>query len=158
MTSADAEAVLGCLEAKIRTAEDRADSRQIPILNRTREHALKLALTIAVGVNPKEPEIGAEAMQWAADLAWLSTCVLAEEIERHVADNDRQRDFKRLVEIIRKAGANGLTRSILIRKLGATMDKRRREELIEEAQDTKRIETRFHHPKVGRPSARFFAC
>ncbi|TXN75094.1 DUF3987 domain-containing protein [Methylobacterium sp. WL18] len=156
--SADAEAVLGCLEAKIRVAEDRADNRQIPILNRTREHALKLALTIAVGLNPAEPEIDADAMQWGADLAWLSTCALAEEIDRHVADNDRQRDFKRLVEIVRKAGANGLTRSILIRRLGATMDKRRREELIEEAQDTKRIETRFHQPKVGRPSARFFAC
>lgn len=156
--SADAEAVLGHLEAKIREAEDRADIRQAPILNRTREHALKLALTVAIGVKPSQPEIDAEAMQWAADLAWLSTCTLAEEIERHVADNDRQRDFKRLVEVVRKSGADGITRSILLRKLGATLDKRRREELIEEAQDTGRIQVRIHQPKVGRPSGRYFAC
>jgi hypothetical protein len=136
----------------------KADGKAHPILNRAREHALKLALTVAVGVNPTKPLITGDVMKWAIDLAWYSTCTLAREIEFKVADNDRQRAFNHILEIVRKAGPGGISKGKIVHKLNGTLKKSEREELIEEAEMTGRIISRHHKPATGRPGYRYFAA
>jgi hypothetical protein len=126
-------------------------------LNRAREHALKLALSVAVGVDPKRPVIDRVAMQWAIALAWVSTCTLIREGESMIADNDRQRTFNRIVDIVRKAGADGIAKGRLLDRLGATVKRSEREELLDEAIQMGRVRLQERTPEnLGRPSKRFW--
>jgi hypothetical protein len=154
----EAEAQSESFGERIQQATLKADGKAHPILNRAREHALKLALTVAVGVNPTKPLITGDVMKWAIDLAWYSTCTLAREIEFKVADNDRQRAFNHILEIVRKAGPGGISKGKIVHKLNGTLKKSEREELIEEAEMTGRIISRHHKPATGRPGYRYFAA
>ncbi|WP_114943489.1 bifunctional DNA primase/polymerase [Microvirga calopogonii] len=154
----EAEALAESFGDRIGQALLAFDAKAHPVLNRAREHALKLALTVAVGANPTEPLITSNVMKWAIDLAWYSTCTLAREIEFKVADNDRQRAFNRILEIVRKAGPSGIAKGKIVHKLNGTLKKNEREELIEEAEMTGRIISRLHKPATGRPGYRYFAA
>ena len=50
-------------------------------------------------------------------------------VERHVADNETERNHKRVLEIIRGAGDDGLGKSELIRRT-QFVDKRQRDEIL----------------------------
>ena len=50
-------------------------------------------------------------------------------VERHVADNETERNHKRMLEIIRGAGDDGLSKSELIRRT-QFVDKRQRDEIL----------------------------
>ncbi|MGB3042316.1 MAG: DUF3987 domain-containing protein [Xanthobacteraceae bacterium] len=105
----DAKAFDRALRRQIDGAALIADSKPQPFLNRTREHALKIALTVAVGVDPDAPVITGEILRWAAGVAAYSTQAFVAEADKRLADSDRERNFNRVMEIIREAGTAGIT-------------------------------------------------
>lgn len=100
-------------DARILAAQELGDERRAPFLSRALEHAAKLALTAAVGDNPGEPVIELAHMQWATELAWVSTCAMIQEAESKIADNDRQRVYNQIYDLVRKAGPQGIQPSRL---------------------------------------------
>jgi len=85
------------------------------ILARIGENALKLALIVAVGRDPAKPEIDLSAADWAIDFVRHYARKTMEAVERHVADTETEAHVKRLKEVIRAAGANGITKSEITR-------------------------------------------
>lgn len=100
-----------------------------PILARIGENAAKVALILAVSTDPVAPVIRGFDAQWAIRFVGSSADRAMGEIDRHVADNDIERNHKRLLEIVRSAGATGLTKSDLIRR-SQFLDRRQRDEVI----------------------------
>lgn len=85
------------------------------ILARIGENALKLALIVAVGRDPAKPKIDLLAADWAIDFVRHYARQTMEAVERHVADTETEAHLKRLKEVIRAAGANGITKSEITR-------------------------------------------
>ena len=85
------------------------------ILARIGENSLKLALIVAVGRNPARPIIDLSAAEWAIGFVRHFAARTMEAIERHVADTETEAHLKRLKEIIRAAGAKGITKSEITR-------------------------------------------
>jgi hypothetical protein len=84
-----------------------------PILARISENATRVALIRAVSFDPVRPVIRADDAEWA--IQFVSTCAdrTMVEIDRHVADNDIERNHKRIMEIIRGAGPSGISKTKL---------------------------------------------
>lgn len=85
------------------------------ILARIGENARKLALILAVGRDPVSPEIGLEETEWAIAFVRHFARRTIEAVDRHVADTETEANLKRLREIIRAAGARGITKSEITR-------------------------------------------
>ena len=85
------------------------------ILARIGENALKLALIVAVGRDPVQPEIEITAADWAINFVRHYAQRTMEAVERHVADTETEAHLKRLKEIIRGSGAKGITKSEITR-------------------------------------------
>jgi hypothetical protein len=85
------------------------------ILARIGENALKLALIVAVGRDPVQPEIEITAAEWAISFVRHYAQRTMEAVERHVADTETEAHLKRLKEIIRAAGAKGISKSEITR-------------------------------------------
>jgi uncharacterized protein DUF3987 len=99
------------------------------ILARISENAQKLALVRAVGIDSVAPAISDQDAEWAIDLVRHYALRTMTEVERHVADNETERNHKRMLEIIRGAGDDGLGKSELIRRT-QFVDKRQRDEIL----------------------------
>lgn len=112
----DARARFDALGDEI-TAELRAAAGtfQTPILARIAENAAKVALVLAVGRDAVQPVIRMEDAVWAIDFVRHFARRTIDAVERHVADTETEAHLKRLREIIRKAGAAGMTKSELTR-------------------------------------------
>ena len=85
------------------------------LLARIGENALKLSLIVAVGRDPARPMIDLNAAEWAIGFVRHFAAKTMEAIERHVADTETEAHLKRLKEIIRAAGAKGITKSEITR-------------------------------------------
>jgi hypothetical protein len=85
------------------------------ILARIGENALKLALIVAVGRDPARPVIDLAMANWAIGLIRHYARRTMEAVERHVADTETEAHLKRLREIVRAAGAKGITKSEITR-------------------------------------------
>ena len=125
------------------------------ILARIGENAQKLALIIAVGRDPVQPEITAEDAAWAIVFVRHFAGRTMDQVERHVADNDTDRSHKRVRDIIRSAGAQGLTKTDLIRRT-QWLDLRKRNEVIATLVEGGLIKTEMR-PSATR-SAMVFKC
>jgi len=85
------------------------------ILARIGENAMKLALIVAVGRNPARPVVETGDAEWAIRFVRHFAGRTMEAVERHVADTETEAHLKRLREIIRGAGREGLTKSEITR-------------------------------------------
>jgi hypothetical protein len=85
------------------------------ILARIGENAMKLALIVAVGRDPSRPVVELGDAEWAIRFVRHFAGRTMEAVDRHVADTEAEAHVKRLREIIRAAGKNGLTKSELTR-------------------------------------------
>ncbi len=99
------------------------------ILARVAENAAKVALVRAVALDPVSPVIRLDDAQWAIAFVRHFAERTMVEIERRVADNDTERNHKRMMEIIRAVGPAGITKNDLIRRT-QFLDKRQRDEII----------------------------
>lgn len=100
------------------------------ILARIGENSLKLALIVAVGRDPAHPEIDLTAADWAIDFVRYFAQRTMAAVERHVADTEVEAHLKRLKEIIRNAGAKGITKSEITRA-SQWLKSRDRNEILE---------------------------
>jgi hypothetical protein len=100
------------------------------ILARIGENALKLALIVAVGRNPAKPEIDLTSTEWAIGFVQNYARRTIEAVERHVADTEVEAHLKRIKEIIRNAGAKGITKSEVTRA-SQWLKSRDRNEILE---------------------------
>jgi Primase C terminal 2 (PriCT-2)/Bifunctional DNA primase/polymerase, N-terminal/Protein of unknown function (DUF3987) len=85
------------------------------ILSRIGENALKLALIVAVGRDPTSPVIDITDAEWAIGFVRHFANRTMEAVERHVADTETEAHLKRIREIIRAAGNDGITKSEITR-------------------------------------------
>ncbi|HEY0628569.1 MAG TPA: DUF3987 domain-containing protein [Sphingomicrobium sp.] len=123
-------------------------------LTRVREHAIKLALTVAVGVDPDAPVITAEMFDWASRLALLSAATIMGEARDRIADNEREAAYNRILHLVRKAGRAGIAPGTLGDKCRG-IDKRMREQIIADLEESGRvIRVREETGKKGRPTDR----
>jgi len=106
---AEAEAIDAVRIAEIDASEEVASTEAMPFVNRVREHALKLALIVAVGCNPIAPVITGPVLDWAYRLARLSAATLIRESADRIADNERGEAMNRILRMIRSAGERGVT-------------------------------------------------
>jgi hypothetical protein len=152
--SAEAAAELARFEASIEERETIATPESLPILNRAKEHAIKLALTVSVATDWQTPVITGHAMKWAVQLAWLSTSTMIQETCDRIADNPREADLKRILGHIKKAGKDGITEGTIADRCGS-IDRKRRSELLSDLILAGRIEKRTVQTK-GRPKERYY--
>lgn len=153
----DATNAVNAFYERTQAAKVAGEDQRESFLDRAAEHAWKLALTVAVGVNPKTPVIDLPIMQWGIDLAWLATCSMIEEADARIADNERQRTFKRIVDIIKKAGPEGITLGRIANKLAGSVHTALRDEIIKDAMQGGLIHLLKRAPTTagGRPSERY---
>lgn len=153
----DAREIEKVFSWQIDAAANASDPKLHPFLHRALEHALKLALTIAVGVNPSKPVITGPILQWAVGFASYSVRELITEAGSRIADSDRERDFNRVLGIIREAGAAGITEGKVTDRT-RSLRPRDRNDLLNDMEKAGRIVQRERRPDgKGRPSRRYFA-
>lgn len=123
---------------------------------RTMEQALKLAHIVALGVNPTRPVVTKEHMCWGVDLAVLSTRIFVSELNDRLANNDRQAEYLQVKRMIRAAGANGTTAREIGRKLNGALDKKRRDDILQQLVADGYVRKSEVKPAGGgRPSERY---
>jgi hypothetical protein len=110
------------------------------VLARVWENTAKVALIKAVSADPVQPVIRMEDAEWARNVVAHCVDTLLTEAERHLADNDTERNHKRVLEIIRGAGTAGLTKNDLVRRT-QFLDKRQRDDVIETLVESGQIGT-----------------
>lgn len=131
------------------------DGEKAPIYSRVAEHALKLALVYAVGINPRSPMIDLPALTWAQEIVEISTAGLIKAIEGRVADNDDQAAYLDVLSRITAAGPFGIVEAALTKKLRGKYNKRRLDDIIGLALHGGEIWREIRTgPKGGRPGLR----
>ncbi len=126
----EAGEVFGALGSDITRALRKArGTAHTALLARVSENAQKLALIAAVSRDPVAPTIRLEDAEWAIDLIRHFASRTMRAVERHVADNEIERNHKKMLDIIRTAGQGGLTKTELTRKT-QFLDRRTRDEAI----------------------------
>lgn len=85
------------------------------IIARYAENSIKVALIRAVSANPERPEIQLAHAEWAAKLVAHCIETTLTEAAAHLADNETEAKHKKVMQVIRQAGANGISQSCLTR-------------------------------------------
>ncbi len=127
----DALLLLESVKEAIEEHEGRVAPEGRPFVRRIVENAIKLAMIVAVGRNPKDPAITADVFEWAAAVAWTCAAAMLTEVMERLADNQREANYKKIVALIKKAGEAGLTEARLFDRCKA-IDARQRQEIVGE--------------------------
>lgn len=101
-----------------------------PFVRRILENAIKLALIVAVGVDPEQPRITEANFDWACAVAKTCAADMIAEVEERLADNQREANYKRIAGLIRRA-KTGLTEGKIADRCKA-IDARQRKEILED--------------------------
>ncbi|MFO0992587.1 MAG: DUF3987 domain-containing protein [Hyphomicrobiales bacterium] len=127
-----------------------------PILARIAENAQRVALILSVSNDPASPVIRARDAGWAIRFVRHFAERAVIEIERRVADNEIERSHKRLYELIRAAGPQGITKSDLTWQ-SRFLDRRTRDDIVAALVEAGRIKTAIH-PTATKPTMMLSAC
>ncbi len=150
----EAVAIFDALDEDMTTRQRAAlGTDQAAVLARVWENTAKIALIKAVSANPRAPAIRGIDAEWARDLVAHCAATLLVQAERYIADTEAERHHKRVLEIIRKAGKNGIKQRDLTRKC-QFLDPKTRRETLDSLQESEQI-TAFKSQSGGRP-ARFY--
>jgi hypothetical protein len=93
-------------------ASDQAGS----IYSRVIENAIKLALIYAVSINPRHPKIDREAFEWGSSISLWSANNIMMQVSNNVAENRIESEVKKILNVIRESGKDGINKSRLTRK------------------------------------------
>ncbi|WP_066280224.1 PriCT-2 domain-containing protein [Blastomonas sp. CCH1-A6] len=118
---------------------------------RLAENAAKLALLKAVTDCPQRPAITCADLDWGMALARTCLDNLIAGVDKHVADNEYERDSKRILAIVEAAGAAGLTRNQLTRST-QSIDSRRRDDILRSLVEAELIRLDTHGTGPARKS------
>jgi hypothetical protein len=138
----------------VRDRRKAAGTDRASIIARAVEHAWKIACIAAVSDNPSAPLITLEHAQYGMALSSWSTNWLDKQATSHVADSDFGRKLNKVLEIIRRAGADGLDRSDLTRATQRLLSgTRERDDIISNLEESAMvrmvaidgIKPRFHY-------------
>lgn len=117
---------------------------------RASEHVLKLSLIVE-----DSDHVQAESVSWARDLIAFTTRALCSVIVNQIADNEHQRSYNKVLEIIRKAGRNGIARSELYNRT-RWLKTYERNDIIDSLIESERIEV-VSSKGDTKPSIRYIA-
>lgn len=120
------------------------------IYGRMREIILKVALIYSVSVNPAAPVIDARAFDWAAELVIDRVAMMIRAINMNVADNEQERDVKRVLRLVSEAGGPGIDRNTLTRKT-QFLDNRKRTSILADLVESGQIQAENLTTMAGRP-------
>ncbi|MCR6498432.1 bifunctional DNA primase/polymerase [Shinella sp. CPCC 101442] len=101
-----------------------------PILNRVGENAARLAMIVAVGVDPKEPVITQDVQEWANMVAEHSLHVILRGAEQHIADNEKAAEYLRVRQVIARKQGEGITLKGILKALRGSLDGRRLDDIL----------------------------
>jgi len=93
-------------------------------LRRVNEHAIKIALVVAVGVDPENPVITLEILRLGQKIATLCVEYMMREAAGNLADNEAQRQFKMVKAMIDKAPEQRILRSAITKRVNGAFDGR----------------------------------
>ena len=125
-----------------------------PFVRRIIENAIKLALIVAVGIDPNEPVISEATFDWATAVAWSCAADMLAEVTERLADNQREANYKKIAGLIRKGGAKGITEGRLLDKCKA-IEAWQREDIIKDLLKANRVVVPANDNKRGRPTKRY---
>lgn len=120
------------------------------------EHAKKVALVIACGMNMQIPIIGQTAAEYSTKLVRFLTHDLVGETRDRVSDTQFGREEKRVYRVLKNAGAAGCSLSEIARKVQG-LKKRERMEILDSLMEAEQIRRQEVKPTLGRTSVRFYA-
>lgn len=130
------------------------DSASRSVYSRVAENAAKLALAHAISVDHVSPRIGPESFEWGREIALWAANVMMREVARHVADNEQEAAYKKVANVIRDAGEEGISRRQLLRSV-KTLKKRELEELVSTMCESGEVEIENKKNKRGPSSTRY---
>lgn len=125
-----------------------------PFVRRIIENAIKLALIVAVGIDPNEPVISEAVFDWATAVAWSCAADMLAEVTERLADNQREANYKKIAGLIRKGGAKGITEGKLLDKCKA-IEAWQREDILKDLLKANRVVVPANDNKRGRPTKRY---
>lgn len=146
MTQAASDAFAGLGAEITRELREARGTGHTAVLARVSENAQKLALVAAVGRDPVAPSITLDDAEWAIGFVRRFARNTIRAVDQHVADNEIERNHKKVLDIIRRAGPGGLTKTELTRKT-QFLDRRTRDEQLVTLAEAGLLTTRL------RPSA-----
>lgn len=126
-----------------------------PFVRRIIENAIKLALIVAVGIDPKEPVISEAVFDWATAVAWSCAAEMLSEVMDRLADNQREANYKKIAGLIRKAGAKGLTEGRLLDRCKA-IEAWQRDDILKDLMNGGRIVVPANDNKKSGPKTKRF--
>ncbi|MBX6323795.1 MAG: PriCT-2 domain-containing protein, partial [Rhodospirillaceae bacterium] len=113
-THPEADDLLIALDLEVTAEQRRAiGTGREAVLARVWENTAKVALIKAVSANPAAPAITRQDAEWAKRVVTHCVDTLLAQAERHIADNETERNHKRVLDIIRQGGQRGLTKKQL---------------------------------------------
>ncbi|RWX22597.1 DUF3987 domain-containing protein [Rhizobium leguminosarum] len=149
----DALGILRSVKETIDAKESAVAAESQPFVRRIIENAIKLALIVAVGTDPRQPVITEAIFEWAAAVAWTCAAAMLAEVGERLADNQREANYKKIAALIRKAGRGGITEGKIVDKCKA-IDGWQRKEIMEDLMKNGQVEFAANDNKTGRPSRR----
>lgn len=148
----DALAVFRSVKEAIEEHEARVAPEARPFVRRIVENAIKLAMIVAVGHDPRSPAITEAIFEWAAAVAWTCAAAMLSEVVERLSDNSREANYKKIAGLVRKAGAAGVSEGVLFKKCMA-IDGWQRKEILQELQQVGSVAL-VERATKGRPSKR----
>lgn len=124
-----------------------------PFARRIVENAIKLAMIVAIGIDPEKPVIDEATFEWACAVAWTCAAAMLAEVGERLADNQREANYKKIAGLIRKGGNKGITEGRLADRCKA-IDGWQRKEILEDLTKTGQVEYAANDNKTGRPARR----
>jgi hypothetical protein len=149
----DALGILRSVKETIDAKETAVAAESQPFVRRIIENAIKLAIIVAVGTDPRQPVITEAIFEWAAAVAWTCAAAMLAEVGERLADNQREANYKKIAALIRKAGSKGITEGKIADRCKA-IDGWQRDEILKDLQKTGQVEIAANDNKTGRPSRR----
>jgi len=104
-------------------------------LARVMENAERIALIGAVCDHMPEPKVTLANAEWALHLAFNCCYNLISQLDDHLSDNEIEGKSKRLLKVIKDAGANGITKSLLVSR-AQWIKARERNDLLADLQES----------------------
>jgi Primase C terminal 2 (PriCT-2)/Bifunctional DNA primase/polymerase, N-terminal len=98
-------------------------------IGRFAEHTIRCAMISAISRDPAAPVIERKDVLWARDLVNHCLVTAMRETDVHVADSTAESNIKRLLDVVRKAGKGGITKTDLLRRT-RFLDTRQRTSIV----------------------------
>jgi hypothetical protein len=149
----DAETLMASVKRAVDEHERLVPVESKPFVRRIVENAIKLALIVAVGIDPEKPVITEAVFDWAAGVSWTCAASMIVEVGERLSDNQREANYKRIAALIRAAGGKGITEGRLADRCKA-IDGWQRDEILRDLKSSGQVGLAANDNTRGRPKRR----